>query len=73
MKNEFKVFVVEMFKGFDVVDIITTSDLSQFEGNKLTKADWADYDEEADAIVFDFDFAIIDGNDDCVVYFVKQI
>jgi hypothetical protein len=73
MKKEFKVVVVDLFKGFSIVDEIVTSSLKNFKGLKLTKDDYADYDDEADTIEFDYDFVIEDQNDDCMLYFVKKV
>ena len=73
MKKEFKVFVVELFKGFEIVEEIVTSNLRRFKGDKLTKEEYAEYDDDADSIEFEYDFVIEDEEDDCLLYFVKKV
>ena len=73
MKKEFKVFVVELFKGFDVVEEIVTSNLTKFDGNRLSKEVYEEYDDFSDSIEFDYDFVIEDEDDDCILYFVKEM
>jgi hypothetical protein len=73
MKKEFKVFVVELFKGFEVTEEIVTSNLTKFNGNRLTKEEYEEYDDFADSIEFDYDFVIEDEDDDCILYFIKEM
>jgi|688.fasta_scaffold642083_2 hypothetical protein len=73
MKKEFKVNVVDLFRGFYVADEIVTSSLKNFKGEKLTKEEYEGYDDEADTIEFDYDFVIIDEDDDCKFYYIKEM
>jgi len=72
MKKEFKVFVVELFKGFEVVEILFANNLNEFKGDKLTREDYEGWDDEADSIEFDYDFVIVDEDDNCMLYFIKE-
>ena len=68
-----RVTKVDLFRGFYVASegiVKTTKDI---RGSRLTKAEWEDFDDEAETIPFEYDKVIIDANDDCVVYFIKKV
>ena len=69
---KYKVIKVDLFRGWYVADEFGVDSLRQIKGERLTKAEWEDYDDEADTITFEYDKVIIDKDDDCTVYFVKK-
>lgn len=67
-----KVTIVDLFKGFYVQGVAEVENLKGFKGERLTKAEWEDFDDEAETIPFEYDSVIIDALDDCLVYFIKK-
>ena len=72
-KFKFKVTVVNVFKGFGIIDEIMTNSLKEFRGTRLSKAEYEGWDDEADTIEFEYDEVIIDNDDDCIFYYIKQL
>jgi hypothetical protein len=69
---KYKVIKVDLFRGWYVADEFETTSLTSIKGERLTKAEWEDYDDEADTIPFEYDEVIIDSDDDSLVYFLKK-
>ena len=68
-----KVTKVDLFRGFYVASEDIVKSIKDIRGARLTKAEWEDFDDEAETIPFEYDKVIIDANDDCVFYFIKKV
>ena len=74
----FKVIKVDLFRGFYVAGEFETDNPDAICGEQLTKAEWEEFDDDEDVaedekINFDYDFVILDKEDDCLVYFIKKL
>ena len=67
-----KVTKVDLFRGFYVAGEFEVENLKGFKGERLTKSEWEDYDDEAETIPFEYDSVILDEDCDCTIYFIKK-
>jgi len=68
-----KVTKVDLFRGFYIAGEFEVDNLKSLKGTRLSKAEWEDFDDEAETIPFEYDSVIIDANDDCIIYFIKKV
>ena len=67
-----KVTKVDLFRGFYVAGEFEVENLKGFKGERLTKSEWEDYDDEAETIPFEYDSVILDEDCYCTIYFIKK-